>query len=164
MKIFNGNVRKLLVVAVGVVSSMSALAGQVVVGNAIIADSPLPPKGNASEISFNFVEMSGEGVVAGDVSLTVDLQGITLDESDISSISGSMLNYFNVSFNASANQLVFNQVDNVAGLASGVVYIPIEVTESSSREDSDNGFEVYVNALDSRTIIGETVESYTYTK
>lgn len=143
--------------------SAATLAGQIVVGNAAIADAPMPAAGGVSEISFNFVEMSGQTVEAGDIALTVSLDGITVDNG-AASVSGSLLQYFDVDFNAASNTLLFTQQSDIDGFASGDAYISIEVTSNSSASNSSNGFEVSVNALSQETIAGKSIQSYTFTK
>ncbi len=151
--------------------SQLSWSGELAMGNAKIFPMPLPSEGGSGVIGFDFVEMSGSLVTLGtgqavNGTIVVDMTKITLGNAGLSGVSGELLNYFDVQFDASSNRLIFEQIAQIDGFESAKVEIPVKVIENSQSTDNDlNGFSISVSATDSQTVVGDkVVETYTYTR
>jgi len=80
-------------------------------------------------------------------------------------VTGTLLEHFDVSFNADTNTLLFEQNGVIPGDWFGTAKFPMSVIQNSSRADSLNGFNVTLTALDENTNTYGTLASvYTYTE
>lgn len=117
---------------------------------------------------FSFSESSGVEVphlASGqpNVNITVNLQYLQLKKFDVTSLTGSLLEYFTPVYNISTNILTFEQNSNIPADWSGNVEFPIEVTKNSSQEEFYNGINATITAKDANTNAEGNASTFTYT-
>ena len=146
-------------------------AQSVEIPSASINPTPLPTieENGQGEISFSLVETAGVAVPATfstliNISITVDFQNITLTSGDVSLITGSLLEFFNVSFNATDNILKLEQKEVFPAFSGAVIKIPITVTNNTSNLESGNGFNANIVALDPNTNAEGSSSIFTFTQ
>jgi hypothetical protein len=121
-----------------------------------------------SSASFTFVESSSVAISAKvlnlpNVTISVNMQYVALTSNDVDLISGSLLDYFDVSYNDGTNILLFEQNNEIPGDWYGTVSFPITVTENSDFTEVLNGFNANISALGSTVNADGNVSIYTYT-
>ncbi len=119
--------------------------------------------------SFTFAESSSVSVnpiVDGLPNVTIDvvLHHVNLSNFDVSMISGSLLDYFQVTYNLATNTILFEQDQIIPGDWYGSVTFPITVTQNSSQEVANNGFEAVLLARDLNTNYDGSASVFTYTE
>ncbi|WP_299060350.1 Ig-like domain-containing protein [uncultured Polaribacter sp.] len=118
---------------------------------------------------FTFAESSGVAVPVEsfpgipNVTISVNLQYINLTGADINGITGTLLNYFSVAYNAGTNIMTFTQNAIIPGDASAAVSFPITVIQNSVQGDSFNGLNANINATDANTNAQGNAAVFTYT-
>ena len=155
-----------IIVGITLVSGASApLMGgcPLSITNAQINPKPLDYLGTG-QIGFKLVEEGGRGVPATDLSgkpmcqFNVEMRYVTLENKNISNVTGSVLRYFDVTFNATQNRVYFKQKKDIPGNLVASADIAIDVTQSSTSAEKNNGF---VLSMDGSSL---KKSQFTYTK
>ena len=130
--------------------AFNSTAQSVSIPEAKLSVSPLGTvENNGSAIaSFNLVESSGVDVRSfanntPNVKITVNLNYLELTNEDVSQISGSVMEYFTVTYDSAIDVLRFEQINDIPGDWYGDVSFPVTVTQNSTKEESLNG--IYAN-------------------
>jgi len=118
--------------------------------------------------SFDFAESSSVAVQAEasglpNVTISVNLNYVELTDFDANMVTGSLLDYFNVSYNSNTNILLFEQENTIPGDWFGSVSFPIKVIQNSLVSEAFNGFNANISAIDSNTNAEGNASVYTYT-
>ena len=97
------------------------------------------------------------------VTVSISMQDIELTAADVSGITGPLLNYFSVTYNASNDVLRFTQNAVIPGGTSAQACFPITVVQNSTAVQSNNGFNANINASGGTTDAPGSASVYTYT-
>jgi len=168
----NRVIKILSIMALGVSTPLLATSF-VSITNPSITPTPLNTVENHGEgiATFSLQETFGGTAPAIDstgnhnIEVSVNLNKLKLTNEDVSQMSGSLLDYFTVTYNASEHKIIFNQKTDYPSFQEATVDIPVTVVENSTATDvSLNGFNVNMSANDSDTIPGIGGSSFTYTK
>jgi len=146
--------------------TVSTFASTVTVKTPNIVPNPLNTVENNGEGTISFI-LEGKGRVPAvpinhqdtpNVRLSIELQKLKLKNDDISGLKGTLLNYFDVSYNENEKRFVFKQKLTMATSKNLNITIPVTVTANST-QNSENGFNVNINASDSNTeAVGHTAK------
>ncbi|GER61052.1 hypothetical protein ULMA_31600 [Patiriisocius marinus] len=117
---------------------------------------------------FTFAESSGIAVQATafgmpNVSISVNLQYVELTDADVNGITGTLLDYFTVSYNAASNIILFQQSTEIPGDWFGSVAMPFTVVQNSSQQEAFNGFNANIASIDGVTNAEGNAAVFTYT-
>ena len=162
----------ILVILSGVFSHLYATS-LVTLTNSSIVPAPLDSveKEGKGVITFTFKETSGETAPAIDTSgnvnieISVELNKLGLINDSILSIRGTLLTYFNISYNVQTHKIIFKQKADFPALMEVEISIPVNVLENSMPTDKSlNGFNAYILANDISTTAKGNISSFTYTK
>ncbi|WP_271856360.1 T9SS type A sorting domain-containing protein [Patiriisocius marinus] len=160
---------KLLLILVSILT-INSYAQSVSLPQASISVTPLGTvENNGTAIAeFIFVESSGVDVQSTsfdqpNVSINVDFLYIELADADISQITGTLLDYFVPVYDATNNMLRFDQTAVIPGDWFGYVNFPIDVTQNSTQDESFNGFNANITAVDAGTDASGNASIFTYT-
>ncbi len=167
------NIYSLFLFAAVGLTSLNSSAQSVAIPEVKLSASPLGTvENNGSAIaSFNFVESSGVNVLSSrnnvsNVKIAVNLEYLELTNDDISQVTGSLMDYFTVSYNSEIDVLKFEQINEIPGDWFGEVSFPVTVTKNSTKEESLNGVyaNIYsmnskVNALGNASVFTNTEKS-----
>ena len=167
------NMKKLglLVFFLSVVFYTNAQTSSVALPSATINPKPLAAlENNGTGTGYvSFAESSSADVPAEsfvgipNVTISVNLQYIELTNDDISAITGSLLDYFNVSYDAPSKILTFTQKVLIPGDQFAEVFFPITVTQNSTQAESLNGINANINATSANTNAQGNAGQFTYT-
>ena len=118
--------------------------------------------------SFTFAESSGINVPAiafgmPNVTISVNLQFIELTNFDASLVTGTLLNFFTVSYDSVTNILLFEQSVEIPGDSFGSVEFPITVIQNSLQSQALNGFNANIASIDGMTNAEGNASVFTYT-
>lgn len=147
----------LLVFLLSAVFYSSAQSVQVV--QATIAPAPLATlEENGTGIGcVTLVETSGTDVPQEsfvgipNVTISISMLYIELTAADVSGITGPLLDYFSVTYDASIKVLRFRQSALIPGSTNVQVCFPITVVQNSTAVQSNNGFNANINATGGTT-------------
>jgi hypothetical protein len=146
-------------------------AQSISIPSAYILDAPLNTVENngAGFASFTFVESSGMAVSEKanglpNIKINVELDLLALTNFDTNLISGSLLDYFSVSYNTTESSILFIQNAKIPGDWFGVVNFPVSVTQNSSSEEALNGYHVNITTVDESIYSLGNANIHTYTR
>ncbi|WP_299059260.1 T9SS type A sorting domain-containing protein [uncultured Polaribacter sp.] len=154
-----------------IVTSFISYAQSVSVTESYITSSPIGTVENngTSTAGFTLSESSGVLVPATaianlpNMSINVNLQYVKLKDDDIANITGVLLNYFDVTYSSINNSLSFKQNTELPANFSGSVEFDIDVIQNSNQDQSLNGFNINIAAVDKNTNAIGSGSSFTYT-
>lgn len=161
-----------ITVAVLLGGSSSLSAAFVSLTNPGISPAPLDSvvDNGIGNIVFGLSETSDSMAPATDafgepnIKISVELSKLNLIDNDISLISGTLMNYFSVSYNATDLRLTFTQTADFPGFEGANVVIPVSVTaDSVSTDNSLNGFNANISAGDVGTTTDGSASEFTFT-
>ena len=167
----NTAIKLLLIMIFGAISPLFATAF-VSMTNPLITPAPLDP-----------IEINGEGVATfrlqetfggiapasdtfgeANIRISVELNKLDLKNQDTSLITGALMDYFDVTYSASAKRITFTQIADYPALMEARVDIPVTVSANSASTDvSLNGFNANISANDNDTVADGSASSFTYT-
>ncbi|WP_299060347.1 PorP/SprF family type IX secretion system membrane protein [uncultured Polaribacter sp.] len=123
------------------------------------------------DAGFRFIESGGLEIPAqsapgvANVTISVNFQRIKLTSDDVTSISGTLLNYFSANYNVANNILTFTQNAMIPADGFGDILFPISVIQNSTQAETLNGFEAIMSVSDPGiNITGNRVARRTFTK
>tara|TARA_R110002012_G_scaffold311141_1_gene520411 strand:- start:2418 stop:5834 length:3417 start_codon:yes stop_codon:yes gene_type:complete len=119
--------------------------------------------------TFTFTENDGVAAPASafgmpNVTISISLQYVELTDADVAGITGTVLSYFTVSYDAGNNVLVFQQSSEIPASFSGNISMPLTVTQNSTENQSFNGFNVNIAAIDGPTDAPGSTAFFTHTR
>lgn len=119
--------------------------------------------------TFVFTENDGVAVPASafgmpNVTISISLQYVELTDADLAGITGTVLSYFTVNYDAGNNVLVFQQSSEIPANFSGNISMPLTVTQNSTENQSFNGFNVNIAAIDGPTDAPGSTAYFTHTR
>ncbi|AWH74819.1 hypothetical protein DCS32_11815 [Dokdonia sp. Dokd-P16] len=119
--------------------------------------------------TFTFTENDGIAAPASafgmpNVTISISLQYVELTDADVAGITGTVLSYFTVSYDAGNNVLVFQQSSEIPASFSGNISMPLTVTQNSTENQSFNGFNVNIAAIDGPTDAPGSTAFFTHTR
>ncbi|WP_208997336.1 DUF7507 domain-containing protein, partial [Patiriisocius marinistellae] len=162
--------KKLAFLAMFFIAGFTGFSQSVSLPEATINPAPLESlENNGTGVAgFTFAESSGIDVPASafglpNVTISVNLQYIELTNGDINGITGTLLNYFDVSYDAITNIITFQQSTLIPGDAFASIQIPITVIQNSSQQEAFNGFNANIAAIDRDTNAEGNAATFTYT-
>ncbi len=157
-------------VCVLVILSFNISAQSIALPAANLSQAPLGTVENngAGIASFTFSESSGlevpsEAFGLPNISISVDLNYVELQDKNVNTITGSLLDYFTVSYDDLTSILLFKQTIAIPGDWIGTVHFPIYVIQNSTELESYNGFNANISAIDGKTDAVGHAAIYTYT-
>jgi len=161
----------MIAVVLGVISPLSA--AYVSLTNPKIAPGPLDPieRNGVGVITFGMVETLNAAAPATDtlgetnMQISLEMNKLALTGANVANITGTLLTYFSVSYDAGGNRLTFTQTTEFPGFGDANVTIPVDVTANSASSDSSlNGFNANISAADADTTADGNAAEFTYTK
>ena len=151
--------------------SLVTYAQTVTVSGANIAPDPLDGIALNGEGTgtFTFTENDGIATPASafgmpNVTISISFQYVELTDADVAGISGTLLSYFTVSYDATNNVLLFQQSSEIPASFSGNISMPLTVTQNSTENQSFNGFNVNIAAIDGPTDAPGSTAFFTHTR
>ena len=119
--------------------------------------------------TFTFTENDGVAAPASafgmpNVTISISLQYVELTDADVAGITGTVLSYFTVRYDAGNNVLVFEQSSDIPASFSGNVSMPLTVIQNSTENQSFNGFNVNIAAIDGPTEAPGSTAFFTHTR
>ena len=119
--------------------------------------------------TFIFTENDGVAAPASafgmpNVTITISLQYVELTDADVTGITGTVLSYFTVSYDAVNKLLYFYQSAEIPAGFSGNISMPLTVTQNSTENQSFNGFNVNIAAIDGPTDAPGSTAFFTHTR
>ena len=119
--------------------------------------------------TFTFTENDGVAAPASafgmpNVTITISLQYVELTDADVTGITGTVLSYFTVSYDAVNKLLYFYQSAEIPAGFSGNISMPLTVTQNSTENQSFNGFNVNIAAIDGPTDAPGSTAFFTHTR
>jgi len=152
-----------------------SFAGSVALTNGAITPKPLETveKNGKGEVKFTIVVNSSlsEGPIPAmssshpgtpNLKLIVELTKVKPQNNNASRISGTIKEYFNVTYKPNTNNLIFDQKKDIPALGAVTVIIPVYVTENSTLLEL-NGFKAKLSATDVDTRTDAEISEYTQT-
>ncbi len=121
---------------------------------------------------FEFVEFGGSDVIATqfgrpNIVISVDFSNIELTDKDVINVSGTLLDHFDVSYNAFVDLVVFKQNSIVPAGFIGTVVMNFTVTGNTPEESPFNVFFASMSKRDNVTILtddNKNAKGLTFTK
>lgn len=119
--------------------------------------------------SVEFVETTGTNVKSqafgqANVTISINFQYVKLTNDDVEGVAGTLLDYFDPYYNPTTNILTFEQNGLIPGGWKGVAQIPMDVTQNSTEEQSYNGFNANISAIDGKTVAQGNASVFSFTK
>ena len=148
-----------------------ATAQTVTVSNALVTPSPMAALENdgAGIATLTFKESLGVDVPATSLAtfptttVSLSMQYIQPKDLDLTQITGTAMQYFTVSFNASTEGLRFKQSALIPANFEGTVIIPVEVITNSTSAESFNGFNANIAVISGLATAPGHSSYFTYT-
>jgi len=168
----NTTLKVLLFMILGICSPLFATAF-VSMTNPLITPAPLDRVEDGGEgiVTFRLQETFGGVAPASDMfgeynlQISVELNKLALKNDDISLMSGELLNYFTVTYNAVDKRIIFRQRADYPALTEARIDIPVTVLENAAATDvSLNGFNANISANDIDTTADGSASSFTFTR
>ncbi len=174
IKIDNNMKKKLILTIVFLAITVILNAQSVSVFRAVISPTPLQPvEQNGTGIGEIWMgELSGQPVPATvnnlgtvpNVYIGVSLQYIELTNGAVSGITGNMLDYFTVNYDATQNVIQFVQSQEIPAETLLKAFFPITVIQNSTQAEALNGYNTNISAIDGNTDASGSSSVYTYTQ
>ncbi len=129
----------------------------------------IPDGDNTGVGCFTFIESSGIDVPAesfpgiANVTMSMDLQFLELTNNDLGEVTGSILDYFTLSYDQASSILTFTQNAIIPADWSGNICVGFTVIQDSTMANPINGFNVNIAATDTNTDATGNEAIFTYT-
>ncbi|WP_397446185.1 Ig-like domain-containing protein [Polaribacter sp. R77954] len=165
------NIKKIVLLVFFLSTIFYSSAQSVTVAQATLTPAPLQAVENngVGNGCITLVETSSLPVPAEsapgvpNVTITINFRYIKLTDDDVSAVSGSMLNYFSVAYDAVANIMTFTQNAQIPGDGFGIACFPITVIQNSTPAESFNGYSAIISGTDPVTNATGNSTVYTFT-
>lgn len=161
----------ILIFIIALVITSFSYAQKVILLEPTFSASPMGTVENNAGVVANiaFKEMTGTNVKSQafgepNVTISINFQYVKLSDDDVEGIAGSLLEYFEPTYNTETNILTLKQNGLIPGGWKGTAQIPMDVTQNSTEDQSFNGFNANIAAIDGKTVAEGNASVFTFTK